>query len=62
MSFKAQVQGIVGGVYRHALFYNFPGGLRFELSEGDGPLDQALSALRKFSRRLPTPNQEYLIR
>lgn len=34
-------------LYRHALFYNFPGGLRFELSEGGGPLDQVLTALRK---------------
>lgn len=47
MAFKTQVQTIVGGIYRYALFYNFPGGLRFELSAGDSPLDQALSALRK---------------
>ncbi len=36
-------------VNRHALFYNFPGGLRFELSEGGSPLDQILRALRKAS-------------
>ena len=47
MNFKTKIQGIAGGIYRHALFYNFPGGLRFELSEGGSPLDQALSALRK---------------
>lgn len=35
------------GNYRHALFYNFPGGLRFELSEGGSALDQVLTALRK---------------
>ena len=35
------------GIYRHALFYNFPGGLRFELSEGGSPLDQVLTALHK---------------
>jgi hypothetical protein len=35
------------GTYRHALFYNFPGGLRFELSEGGSALDQVLTALRK---------------
>lgn len=31
------------------MFYNFPGGLRFELSEGNGgsPLDEVLTALRK---------------
>jgi hypothetical protein len=35
------------GSYRHALFYNFPGGLRFELSEGGSAFDQVLTALRK---------------
>lgn len=34
-------------IYRHALFYNYPGGLRVELSEGGHPLDQVLVALRK---------------
>ena len=34
-------------IYRHALFYKYPGGLRFELSEGGHPLDQVLLALRK---------------
>lgn len=47
MNFKRIIQGIVGSPYRYALFYNFPGGLRFELSEGGSPLDQALTALRK---------------
>lgn len=36
-----------GQNYRHALFYKYPGGLRFELSEGGHPLDQVLVALRK---------------
>jgi hypothetical protein len=49
MNFRREIQEIVGSTYRHALFYNFPGGLRFELSEGSSPLDQALSALRKAS-------------
>jgi hypothetical protein len=49
MNFRRKVQEIIGSTYRHALFYNFPGGLRFELSEGSSPLDQALSALRKAS-------------
>ena len=35
------------GTYRHALFYHFPGGLRFGLSEGGEPLTQILTALRK---------------
>jgi hypothetical protein len=47
MNFKSEIQEIVGRPYRFALFYRFPGGLRFELSEGDSPLDQALTALRK---------------
>ena len=47
MKLRNEIEGIVGSTYRHALFYNFPGGLRFELSEGTSPLDQALSALRK---------------
>ena len=47
MNFRRKIQEIVGSTYSYALFYNFPGGLRFELSEGASPLDQALSALRK---------------
>jgi hypothetical protein len=47
MNLKRKTQGIVGHPYRDALFYNFPGGLRFELSEGGSPLDQVLTALRK---------------
>jgi hypothetical protein len=49
MSFRRRIQEILGSTYRHALFYNFPGGLRFELSEGSAPLDQALTALHKAS-------------
>lgn len=33
--------------YRHALFYRYPGGLRFALSSGGSPLDQVLAALHK---------------
>lgn len=47
MNLKTMTQEIVGHPYRYALFYNFPGGLRFELSEGGSPLDQVLTALRK---------------
>jgi hypothetical protein len=47
MNLKIKTQEIVGYPYRYALFYNFPGGLRFELSEGGNPLDQVLTALRK---------------
>jgi hypothetical protein len=47
MSFRRKIQGIVGRPYRYALFYDFPGGLRFALSDGGSPLDQALAALRK---------------
>jgi hypothetical protein len=47
MNLKKTTQEIVGGPYRYALFYNFPGGLRFALSAGGSPLDQALTALRK---------------
>jgi hypothetical protein len=47
MNLKQKIHDIVGAPYRDALFYAFPGGLRFELSEGCSPLDMALTALRK---------------
>ncbi len=47
MKLRKIIQEIVGSTYRYALFYNFPGGLRFELSEGSSPLDQVLSAMHK---------------
>jgi hypothetical protein len=48
MKFKSIVRGLTEtGTYRHALFLNFPDGLRFALSEGGSPLDQVLTALRK---------------
>ena len=47
MNLRRKILEIVGRPYRHALFYNFPGGLRFELSDGGSALDQALTALRK---------------
>lgn len=47
MDLKRITQEIVGGPYRYALFYNFPGGLRFALSAGGSLLDQALIGLRK---------------
>lgn len=48
MSFRAMIYRLTGArSYRHALFYQFPGGLRFKLSEGGSPLDQVLTGLRK---------------
>ncbi|QDQ88494.1 DUF3885 domain-containing protein [Alcaligenaceae bacterium SJ-26] len=48
MDFKRITHELTGaGPYRHALFYTFPGGLRFELSEGDSPLDLMLTALHR---------------
>lgn len=47
MDLKKKTQEILVRPYLHALFYNFPGGLRFELSEGGSPLDEVLTALRK---------------
>lgn len=44
---RRKIQDVLGGEYRFALFYKFPHGLRFELSSGDSPLDQVLTALRK---------------
>ncbi len=50
MELRKKVESLVdGGIYRHALFYHFPGGLRFALSEGGSALDMALTALRKAS-------------
>lgn len=48
MEFRKKIALLTAGsIYRHALFYKYPGGLRFELSEGGQPLDQVLVALRK---------------
>jgi hypothetical protein len=48
MRLKESIEHIFGPrACSHALFYARPGGLRFELSEGESPLDQVLSALRK---------------
>ena len=48
MTFQEIVRELTDvGTYRHALFYNFPGGLRFELAEGGSAFDQILTALRK---------------
>lgn len=47
MNFRRKIQEILGRPYRYALFYDFPGGLRFALSDGGSPLDQALTALGK---------------
>lgn len=48
MKLRQKIEGMGDlGPHRHALFYNFPGGLRFELTEGGGRLDEGLTALRK---------------
>lgn len=49
MNLRIKPEEIVGSPYCFALFYNFAGGLRFELSEGNGgsPLYEVLTALRK---------------
>lgn len=50
MKFRDKFAGLVGpDLYRHALFYKFPGGLRFALSNGGSPLEQVLTALEKAS-------------
>lgn len=47
MRLREKVKEVCGEAYRSALFYKFPGGLRFKLSSGGSPLDQALTALRR---------------
>lgn len=48
MDFRRIIHELTGaGPYRHALFYAFPGGLRFGLSDGDSALDLMLTALHK---------------
>lgn len=47
MNLKRKTEEMLGSRYRSALFYNFPDGLRFQLSDGGSPLDQVLTALRK---------------
>lgn len=46
--FRDTIDDLSGGVpYRHALFYHYPGGLRFKLSTGGDAFDQVLTALHK---------------
>jgi len=46
--FRQKIRSLVGDdMYRHALFYHYPDGLRFELSSGDSALDLVLTALNK---------------
>jgi hypothetical protein len=48
MSHRDLIAQVFGpGACGNALFYDGPGGLRFEMSEGGAPLDQVLTALRK---------------
>ena len=45
---RATIESAFGApAFPHGLFHARPGGLRFELSEGIGPIDQFLSAMRK---------------
>ncbi len=51
MKLKTIVEQAFGQpAHYHALFYNYPGGLRFELAEGGAMLDLLLVALRKATR------------
>jgi hypothetical protein len=48
MSFRLQIQTqFLGKAFERPLFYSYPTGLRFELSEGGSFLEQFLTALRK---------------
>ncbi|MDM5179910.1 DUF3885 domain-containing protein [Massilia sp. DJPM01] len=48
MKLREQIEQLVDGKpYRHALFYNFPGGLRLRMSEGGDYFGRVLTALGK---------------
>jgi Domain of unknown function (DUF3885) len=48
MGFRADIETIFSGkAFMRPLFYSYPGGLRFELSEGGTFLEQFLTALKK---------------
>lgn len=48
MSFREEIRHTFkGNAFKQPLFYSYPGGLRFELSEGGSNLDMFMTALRK---------------
>lgn len=48
MRFRSEIESIFEGkAFLRPLFYSYPGGLRFELSEGGSAIEQFLLALRK---------------
>lgn len=51
MNLQIEIERIFGcNTFARPLFYSYPGGLRFELSESGGVIDQFLTALRKATR------------
>lgn len=51
MDLQIEIERIFGcNTFARPLFYSYPGGLRFELSEPGGVIDQFLTALRKATR------------
>lgn len=50
MQLREQIESVFEGrAFRRPLFYSYPGGLRFALSEGGSLIDQLLVAIRKAS-------------
>ncbi|WKB56073.1 DUF3885 domain-containing protein [Eleftheria terrae] len=48
MRIRDEIENVFNGkTFLRPLFYRYPGGLRFELSEGGSAIDQFLTALRK---------------
>lgn len=48
MNLRSEIETIFDGkAFLRPLFYSYPGGLRFELSEGGFAIDRFLLALRK---------------
>lgn len=48
MTLRTRIETVFGGkAFLRPLFYAYPGGLRFELSEGGSAIEQFLTALRK---------------
>jgi len=51
MNLQLEIERIFGcNTFARPLFYSYPGGLRFELSESGGVIDQFLTPLRKATR------------
>lgn len=51
MNLQLEIERIFGGkAFARPLFYSYPGGLRFELSESGGEIEQFLTALRKSTK------------